>query len=157
MLRSSVIAPLLIDLIPGPDLAKLVLYATGMLGNRATELTHPPRKRTKTKSGKTDKETPEPGYELEDLRRHAYVKHCHPWLKFNPTSWDPLSTVLVFEKSFAKTAAHALALLRDNPEGNLSKILTQQYLRNLTGYAADVFKLGNGGFVLVGLVPETFE
>jgi len=162
MLKNASAAPLLKELMPGPALAKLILFAQGELDGKVKESTSPPRKKSKLKhkmkkQKNSEKKESLVAYELEDIRRHPVLKPFHPWLKHNPTEWDPLSTPKIFKKAFAVTAAHAAALLRKNSGANLASFLTVPYLRGLTGFAEAVFRTGNGGLVIVGLDYDKFE
>merc|ERR1712146_605489 len=141
-------------------LAKLILYAQGELGNKEQDLRSPPRKKPKmSKSEKNQSQTKSfpLEYELADIRRHPVLKPFHPWLKYNPKEWDPMSTPHVFKKVFAQTSSHAAALLASNPGANLAPLLTIAYLQRLTRLAEAVFRKGNGGLVIVALDTDIFD
>ena len=62
-----------------------------------------------------------------------------------------MRTESTFRRVYALICPHLAALLLANPNANLAILLTVSYLKNMTGHVEEVFRVGNGGLVLVGL------
>lgn len=145
-----------------PDILKLSLFAQGLLSKKRMSHgkgeTKGKKKLKKTKKGDMEtSETPEISYALASLRVHPVLKNFHPWGKRKVKRWELNKTKDVFRKAFHDTASHAVALLEDNPGASLAPIFTATYLANVTKMTDRLFHKGNGGFVLIGLEPDTFD
>ena len=76
---------------------------------------------------------------------------------FIPLSNNNMRTKSTFRRVYALICPNLVALLSANPNANLAILLTVSYLKNMTGYAEKVFRVGNGGLVLVDLDYEEFD
>ena len=74
---------------------------------------------------------------------------------FIPLSNNNMRTNNTFRRVYALICPHLAAILFANPNANLAILLTVSYLKNMTGYAEKVFRVGNGGLVLVGLTMKS--
>ena len=78
-------------------------------------------------------------------------------IHFIPVSNNNMRTKSTFRRVYALICSHLAALLLAHPNANLAILLTVSYLKNMTGYAEKVFRVGNSGLVLIGLDFEEFD
>ena len=76
---------------------------------------------------------------------------------FIPLSNNNMRTKSTFHRVYALICSHLVALLLANANANLAILLTVSYLKSMTGYAEKLFRVGNGGLVLIGLDFEEFD